>query len=244
MDFLFPIRGPIIIAAPGHFFRNSTFSNISTICRAITTGAGRHPLAPRLCCALSHNSDNLCSIGCTDAAKLHLPDTRASARAIFSLVVGSLALARMLGPLFAGAAHTLKAPLAQLTNIEPAEEPVDVGLVMDSDGRGRRQITAAQLSDKPASPVHPSATLFVCVRCFAASRVLIVSWTWDVSGPGLTVQLPAAGATLGRAAAGTNTDTLLFQPVRRSQARVPSTWCACRHIVMGPSVYGGGVRWR
>jgi hypothetical protein len=139
MDFLFPIRGPIIIAAPGHFFRNSTFSNISTICRAITTGAGRHPLAPRLCCALSHDSDNLCSIGCTDAAKLHLPDTRASARAIFSLVVGSLALARMLGPLFAGAAHTLKAPLAQLTNIEPAEEPVDVGLVMDSDGRGRRQ---------------------------------------------------------------------------------------------------------
>ena len=104
----------------------------------------------------------------------------------------------MLGPLFAGAAHTLKARLAQLTNIEPAEEPVDVGLVMDSDGRGRRQ-NHRRPALRQSRVARPPIRNVVCLRarCFAASRVLIVSWTWDVSGPGLTVQLPAAWGHAG-----------------------------------------------
>ena len=41
------------------------------------------------------------------------------------------------------------------------------------------------------------ATLFDCARCFAASRAPDGPWTRDVSGPGFTVQLPAARGHAG-----------------------------------------------
>jgi hypothetical protein len=69
--------------------------------------AGQHPLAPRLCCALSHDSDNLVQSAVLTRRNLHPSDTRARQHGrFFSLVVGSLALARMLGlflPAFANA---------------------------------------------------------------------------------------------------------------------------------------------
>ncbi|MGA9890968.1 MAG: hypothetical protein WBQ55_01055 [Xanthobacteraceae bacterium] len=40
-----PIRDPIIIAAPIHFSRHSTFSNISTICNATDKSSALPPAA-------------------------------------------------------------------------------------------------------------------------------------------------------------------------------------------------------
>ena len=69
---------------------------------------------------------------------------------------------------------------------------------MDLDGRGSRQNhrrPALRQSRVARSP--PSQRCLIAHVDLAASRVLIAPWTWDVSGPELTVRLPAARGHAG-----------------------------------------------